>query len=355
MMSSNEASHLCVLCNNKLESKEALKEHFRKHANKEIDSKGQPLSGEPPKQNQNKNGVYVKGSGSKYVNGDIVCDVCGEAFKCNTTAIQHKFRKHPDSAEKHFCPQCGMQFPLKVHRDNHLKQHTNHIPKDQYPCNDCGVIFFNRGALEYHYKSTHQRIVSLFKPVMTPPPSKKIKVNNAGDPQSVYYCHICGFEYIVKFNLQKHLERQHSEEERNNSPADLIKCTTCDALFYSQKAYRNHNMYHKPDDLYVTSEEQRLQTVTRVDQDFDIRRVQTGAEKYIPIYRYRPRTSVVTKKMVKKKVDESSDEMSPASEIESSDSDSEVPDKRLKTGQGEIVNREQNTALNRGQESYITS
>lgn len=101
------------------------------------------------------------------------------------------------------------------------------------------------------------RIVSLFKPVMTPPPSKKIKVNNAGDPQSVYYCHICGFEYIVKFNLQKHLERQHSEEERNNAPTDLIKCTTCDALFYSQKAYRNHNMYHKPDDLYVTSEEQR--------------------------------------------------------------------------------------------------
>lgn len=31
----------------------------------------------------------------------------------------------------------------------------------------------------------------------------------------------------------------------------------------------------------------RLQTVRRVDQDFDIRRVQTAAEKYIPINRCR--------------------------------------------------------------------
>jgi hypothetical protein len=60
--------------------------------------------------------------------------------------------------------------------------------------------------------------VALFKPVATPPPTKKIKVNNAGEAQSVYYCHICGSEYIVKFNLQKHLERQHPEHERNKVP-----------------------------------------------------------------------------------------------------------------------------------------
>lgn len=33
----------------------------------------------------------------------------------------------------------------------------------------------------------------------------------------------------------------------------------------------------------------RLQTVSRVDQDFDIRRVQTTAEKFIPVYRPRGR------------------------------------------------------------------
>lgn len=43
-----------------------------------------------------------------------------------------------------------------------------------------------------------------------------------------------------------------------------------------------HNSYHQPDDLYVTSEEQRLQTITKIDQDFDIRRVEGVAEKYVP-------------------------------------------------------------------------
>jgi len=65
---------------------------------------------------------------------------------------------------------------------------------------------------------TLTRIVALYQPVATAPPTKKIKVNNAGEAQSVYYCHLCGFEYIVKFNLQKHLERQHREEERNEVP-----------------------------------------------------------------------------------------------------------------------------------------
>ena len=56
---------------------------------------------------------YVKGSGSK-TDANVTCDVCGEQFTCNTTAIQHKFRKHPFHAAKHYCPQCGMQFPIKV-------------------------------------------------------------------------------------------------------------------------------------------------------------------------------------------------------------------------------------------------
>lgn len=62
------------------------------------------------------------------------------------------------------------------------------------------------------------RVVSLYKQILTPPPSKKIRYNNAGEPQSAYYCHLCGIEYISKFNLEKHLERQHTEEERATTP-----------------------------------------------------------------------------------------------------------------------------------------
>ncbi|KAG8230808.1 hypothetical protein J437_LFUL010588 [Ladona fulva] len=325
-------SHVCVLCNAKLESKEALQEHFRKHANREIDGKGRPRkpktpggsnygpkksvtsssprvtqvqqpasTGEAPaaapsnssSSSTNKNPVANNtgtsgGTKSPAKSTGIVCDVCGQEFETVTIAIQHKFKKHPDSAIKHFCPHCGQQFPLKINRDKHLQVHPSTPPSQLFPCQECGVVFYNAQAQNYHFKSTHKRIVAIFKPVETPPPSKKIRVNNAGEAQSVYYCHICGYEYIIKFNLQKHIERHHSEKERNAIPEGIIKCTTCDALFYSKKAYDNHNMYHRPDDLYVTSEEQRLQTVSRVDQDFDIRRVQPGPVKFIPVNRPRP-------------------------------------------------------------------
>uniref|UniRef100_A0A1B6MTL9 C2H2-type domain-containing protein n=1 Tax=Graphocephala atropunctata TaxID=36148 RepID=A0A1B6MTL9_9HEMI len=356
MSENNESSHTCVLCNTSLESKEALKEHFRKHANKEIDGKGRPVgpNGESVIDVSKFRGRgYEKGSASKFVDGVITCDVCGEKFKCNTTAIQHKFRKHPASSIKYYCPQCGMQFPLKIHRDKHLAEHSPTNSRLTVPCNDCGEKFFNRNALEYHSKSTHQRIIALYQPVLTPPPSKKIKVNNAGDPQSVYYCHLCGFEYIVKFNLQKHLEKQHTKEERDNAPMDLVKCTTCDALFYSQRAYQNHNMYHKPDDLYVTSEQQRLQTVTRVDQDFDIRRVQLGAEKYLPTYRRRKRISVPVKMVKTKPAEDSSDEMSPPSAMDtSSDSDSEKPlNKRINIrGRKKFSGKETNKVASKEEE-----
>ncbi|XP_066991418.1 zinc finger protein 615 [Anabrus simplex] len=298
MSQSGDKKHVCVLCNSKLESKKELQEHFRKHANKEIDGKGQPVKKGTPTTNDKQATPATKinspGGNSASNLGSVVCDVCDQRFNSITVAIQHKFRKHPESASKHFCPFCGMQFPLKVNRDKHVLDHPSEAPSRLFPCNDCGVVFYNEEARSYHSKSTHKRIVALFKPVATPPPSKKIKLNNAGEAQSVYYCHLCGFEYIVKFNLQKHLERQHTEEERSLVPDDLIRCTTCDALFYSKKAYDNHNMYHKPEDLYVTSEEQRLQTVSRVDQDFDIRRVQSPAEKYIPVYRPRPHSEKKT-------------------------------------------------------------
>lgn len=85
----------------------------RKHANKEIDLKGRTLGPEGELKQTTKNGIYIRGSGSQ-VNTKIKCDVCGEEFNCNTRAIQHKFRKHPFDAVKHYCPQCGMQFPLQV-------------------------------------------------------------------------------------------------------------------------------------------------------------------------------------------------------------------------------------------------
>ncbi|KAG8325911.1 hypothetical protein J6590_054935 [Homalodisca vitripennis] len=103
----------------------------------------------------------------------------------------------------------------------------------------------------------------------------------------------------------------------------------------------------KEDRVYINNK--MLQTVTRVDQDFDIRRVQLGAEKYLPTYRRRKRISIPVKTAKKKPVEDSSDEMSPPSAMDtSSDSDSEKPlNKRINTvGENRSSSKEENKAKN---------
>ncbi|XP_071645321.1 zinc finger and BTB domain-containing protein 41 isoform X1 [Temnothorax longispinosus] len=314
---SMRGQHNCVLCDSKLDSKEALQEHFRKHANKEIDMRGLPMR-----------------SRTKV---DTQCDICNKSFDSIPATIRHRFKIHSNSSTKFYCSYCGMQFPLKNHRDNHQMSHdaTESENKDLHrKCEECNVIFYNEKALNYHHRSFHKRMVYMFQPIATPPPSNKIKLNSMNDALSVYYCHLCGVEYVVKFNLQQHLEKMHTEKERESMPEDLIKCTVCAALFCNKKAYNVHNNYHQPDDLYVTSEQQRMQTVTKIDQDFDIRRVESTAEKYIPRSnlfkrtikeRTKPDKMPKTEIKIEIKRERSISLDDPVSTIESSDSESDVP------------------------------
>ena len=143
-----------------------------------------------------------------------------------TFNFQHKFRKHRGSQKKYFCAHCGKQFPLEVCRENHIKAEHKTEKKggNIYQCKDCAAQFFNMDAIKFHIRSAHQRVSSLINPVFTVGPSKKIKMNIAGEASSVFYCHLCGQEYLVKFNLQKHIEAMHPPEERNAPPEQLIRC-----------------------------------------------------------------------------------------------------------------------------------
>lgn len=327
----------CVLCNSKLNSKKELQDHFRKHANKEIDNKGRavakimktlPNDKSTERQHatkeidnsgheKNSNNIHTltkpevgiqKVSCSNAKQSDspqpelskdkqnvtfqqsnhqrFSCEVCHIYFESAAYAMTHKWRLHPTLPFKYFCSHCGKQFPLKAFLDNHIsEEHQNSKPQEVLICDECGEKFYNKSALDYHAKVGHKRVDSVLRPLATPPPSKKIKLNNAGEAQSVYYCHFCGSEYIQKYNLRKHIEQRHPEEETNTRPdTEIIRCTICDALFLNKKAYEVHNLHHQPDDMYVTSEEHRLKTISRVDQDFDLRRVQIQIPKTIQGY-----------------------------------------------------------------------
>lgn len=103
---------------------------------------------------------------------------------------------------------------------------------------------------------------------------------------------------------------------------------------YEKRAYDTHTIYHHPEDLYVTSEEQRLQTVTRVDQDFDIRRVQLPAGRFLPVDRpprlprRRPAIGSVAGSSATAPPLIDIGQLSPASSVDSSDSEPDADGKR---------------------------
>jgi len=265
--------HKCVLCEEVMSTKELLQEHFRKHANKQIETKSKKKACEIMKPKQ----LVEKKDINKVVKLKVKCDVCDEACDTVTQAIQHKFKQHPDAQLKHHCEFCGKQFPLVICREIHIKtEHKNQQKsKQRYKCKQCLAEFNSVEAVKFHVQSSHKRVSTIITPISTMPPSKKIKISNSGDQNSVYYCHLCGMEYMIKFNLQKHLQQNHTDLERNNRPPDIVKCSLCDAMFFNKKAYEAHNLCHTPEDLYIESEQDRKQAVTRVDCDFDLNRVPT--------------------------------------------------------------------------------
>jgi len=288
-----KSSHKCVMCDTELGTKEELQAHFRLHANGAIDMKGRctkSLAASKPEFKASKNttvSAIVKSEiGTKNINW-ISCDMCQESFETVTLAIQHKFRRHPNSNKKYYCGFCGKQYPLQICKDNHIKSdHSKETRGKQiYKCKECSAEFYAVEAIKAHIRSSHQRVTALINPVATFGPSKKIKMNISGEPNSVYYCHLCGHEYMVKFNLQKHLEANHTLEERNGPPEQLIKCKLCEAMFYNKKAWDSHNLLHSPNDLYINNEEDRKLAVSRVDQDFDQSRVPSLLDKLLPVSR----------------------------------------------------------------------
>ena len=122
--------HKCVMCETSLGSKQELQDHFRLHANGTIDMKGKLVKGKQPQtaviQTKNTNNKEAENTTKVFSKDQISCDVCQEAFETVTIAIQHKFRKHPNSNVKYYCGFCGKQYPLEICKSNHIKaDHKN--------------------------------------------------------------------------------------------------------------------------------------------------------------------------------------------------------------------------------------
>merc|ERR1712012_1172555 len=146
-----------------------------------IDMKGKLVKGKQQQtavvQTKNTNNKEANETTKVFVKDQISCDVCQEVFETVTIAIQHKFRKHPNSNVKYYCGFCGKQFPLQICLSKHIESEHKSDKRTSklYKCKDCPAEFFKESAIINHIRSSHKRVTALINPVTTMAPSKKIK------------------------------------------------------------------------------------------------------------------------------------------------------------------------------------
>lgn len=83
----------------------------------------------------------------------------------------------------------------------HQIEENHEISTDllNFPCTICSLKFATENALNCH-KSSHQ-IHPCMDNTIVPPPSMKIYMQQ-DEIVSLYYCHLCGAEYRLKYNLK---------------------------------------------------------------------------------------------------------------------------------------------------------
>lgn len=142
---------------------------------------------------------------------DMLCDVCGKAFKNRSDLHKHK-SSHKEKTFK--CEKCPAVFTTGVYLRLHVRR--VHLSEKRHFCPSCPFSAFQSVTLTNHMR-THTKGV---KP---------------------YFCKVCSKRFSSTSSLKRH-ELVHTGER--------VKCGICDGTFACQKNLKRHMMVHTGEKPY---------------------------------------------------------------------------------------------------------
>lgn len=126
------------------------------------------------------------------------CLECGSSFKHRKAFTNHIKRHGVLNQEEvqvpierdYACAKCDLKFPSLQTLQNHYSTH-------KLKCQDCDLSFEDHKSLTKHVKDSHT-------------------------PEDIFLCDICGKTFSRAYNLQRHLDRRHSEKlsDDDDDPID---------------------------------------------------------------------------------------------------------------------------------------
>lgn len=165
---------------------------------------------------------------------ELKCDYCNECLPNRIVLNQHMARCHGQNhqnAPKNMCPVCKKYF---VHVDVHMNIHTRAV---QFPCEECGEVFFMHSSLLGHRKVRHDQNARTH--LCTDCGKKFISSSllrhhheQVHQHKRQYFCEYCGRNYKTKSSLTYHLKAHTGERP--------YKCEDCGMGFHRPTTLKTH-------------------------------------------------------------------------------------------------------------------
>ena len=218
-------------------------------------------------------------------NEQVQCGFCKKYFDVEASLRRHVLMAHTDrtspvkSAKKkraaedtdgeHACPVCPKTYDLEVNLRRHMlmkhKMNLDDVVRNEsgdiefvgsngYTCDICCEEFAIQSALSDHLSEVHDEGTAS----KTPAKSVSLKCEQCevdfANLQSLnlhmrqhtgerpYKCSVCQDNYISKFQLDRHLTKQHETEL-----STTVKCKICLALFDTERGMKKHRDSHRKD------------------------------------------------------------------------------------------------------------
>lgn len=162
-----------------------------------------------------------------------VCDICGSAYFSRQYLRQHVSAKHRESS----CRICLSKFPTASELALHNRKVHKKIPKREYQCNICNLVFNYRYKLRNHMVLSHgmpdvKVNCGICGKVLKNKLCLRTHKRSVHDKERRFQCNLCDLRFFTKFDTVRH-ERTHLDK-------CFFSCDCCETKFKSKDSLRRH-------------------------------------------------------------------------------------------------------------------
>uniref|UniRef100_A0A182NM80 C2H2-type domain-containing protein n=1 Tax=Anopheles dirus TaxID=7168 RepID=A0A182NM80_9DIPT len=172
----------------------------------------------------------------------VNCPVCGKELASSLSLRTHMINMH-GNRENHICDSCGREFRSRQAFERHVKLHLGLEVTEQVQCNVCAKWLNSKRALKMHTKLVHMEAGQTFQcdlctqqcPNSRALASHKQRVH----VEERFKCEECGKLFKRQLYLKEHVAALHTRKP-------LYSCEVCGATFNSNANKYSHRKNKHP-------------------------------------------------------------------------------------------------------------